>query len=1219
MSALDKNRVFFGLIHYVLSEQKNVDWIIKSSLIDFTGISSLLEEKPYKTDNILNEIIDYVKSIKPYHVQFSKYFEKYETATEQVNIPKNDWLNNTIKLRFDKIKPTSDILLNYYETVNEEINPIVSFEIIPTPEDSIVTITTDSKYEDDRFNTDEYNINGLIIYSIPNNCFYERKKIHFKNYDTSLWSWVEYDFKPIKGLYFETKTKSYYIFEKIYNNDNYTNHFRKLTNNECQYMLNNHHANRLFSFGLHDNNEISKELDANFKGLEVNGGIFDIGRFGYDIFDYDTSDYDIPTIIYDYCLIDRNENFDKILGTINNYNKEFVIPSTHQFKLLNNEKINLVDVEENSLSLKIKDKNDIISDIVEYSISNGYLDIFTPLGLNKTLYIINEETNDCQVITSYPYMESDLDTIKRKYIIKDELIEKVSSKGEVYGGLEIPNSLDSSKLVVQLKSQSNGKRAPLDSNHYIIKENKFFILNEYILENFDHIIITSFDYKYLYDKIYLWEDKYGRSNNIINLDGNNFLRAIYEKGRPSELVVSQPNNDLFIYKTYQNNNHKIFRNDYKNDMYTKQINLSFCPKINNIVYEDDTELIIKSITLSNLNGLDDKPGKILVNSEIIEYNEINRNTNTISKLKRGSMGSLVNMNALDNHIPYSTTHKIGDIVIPYNDFSSIERKNRYISYNVSDNEETKYVCPSGVKEKSKIYVSKLIKINLLEDVTLNSDKIYINNPNVVNSYETFVKLFNDNNVSINGDYNLKINDDTIPFKTITKINNSKYCIENFTLPSKYNNFSEDSIIYNSKTSFISSSIPMEMKLYNDKTPKLENVTYINEEFVIENENGSLVLDIEEVKSKKKSSEKNYVVKINETDNLYTITGNINTGIMNGYIFNIDGTSFGNIVDNIVIKNDGTIYAKIENSKFITINTVVKLINPNLYINESIKINVVDDEFFFKEEEPIIDNDLVTLTFKTDPSNATLEIDGGDYTAFNNVITVPLGSIVKYKASCKGYYDLEGSVIADETKEVLLTLTKEIIIEDADYIVLRYIWTGGKDLDTDTRFTNITNISEINDNPIGWSRGQSVPTNSELESSVLFWAGDNTGVATEDTPKEENILINIKNLLSNTYYDNLPLDIIAKLSATFYSEYSEKPVKLELIGFKGGEMKYLNYKFYNEGGEQIEIEDNMGIKHNSISLYVSNLSETLRQYNDLATININKNSKQFKLSVYESNS
>lgn len=1224
MSMLDKNKIFFGLVHYILSEQKNVDWIIKSSLIDFTGISSVLEPRPYKTDNLLDEIIDYVKSIKPYHVQFSKYFEKYETATDTVNIPKNDRIEPTIIKRFDSIKSTSDIILSYYETLDENIDHVVSFEIIPTPIDSTVTIKTNTTLIQDKFNTPEYNTNGLLIFSTKDMRFYERRKIYYEDFRKSLWGWIAADINLVEGLYHETKNNSYYMFTKqVYNNGDYINEYRRLTDDESTNILNYHSANRLYKLGLHDNSEIEKELNANFKGLEINGSVFDVGKFGYDIFDYDTNDYDIPTIIYDYCIIDKEENFTNLFNFIPKYyEKEFTIPSSHLFKLI--ETIRL-STEDDEISVYIKDKNNTISELLEYVIKDGYIDIFSSLGLNKTLYIVKKsiysDDIECQVIESYPFIESDSETIKRKFITKQDLEYDVNS----INGLSIPNSIDSSKLIVQLKSGSNsGIRMPFMD--YKIIDNKLFVFNTDILSTYDHLILTSFDYKYLYDKIYLWEDKFGRSNNIVNLDGNNFLRAIYEKGRPSELVVSQPNNDLFIYNT-NGSKQQIFRNDFKNNMLSSIVDTNSLASIESIVYEEDSNnTIIKSIKIKNSNLLESAPASILVNSEIIEYNTFDKNDGIISNLRRGVNGSIVLMNVLDNHLPHSTTHKIGDIVIPYSNFKKIERQNKYISYNISDNENMTYTCPSGVKETSRIHVSKLFRINLLEDVTTSSDKIIIDSPNVVNNYNyiDIIEKSSDTN-KFEGDFVLKINDDNVPFKSIYKMDDSKYCIENFTISSKYESI-YDITIYDKNTSVILSSLPYELKQKDDTQPLLPFV--LNEKYTIEYVEGSLKLDVVLAPSKKSSKAKNteYIVKINDTDNLFTVNASLNNGLLSGTVFNIDKSIFGSIKNGIIIKSDGTIYGKIIGDKFTTIDTVVKLLQPSLYKKESIKINVIDGEFIFNKEEIVEEEKLVTLTFITDPMNAVIEIDGGEYQAFENTITVPNGTIVKYKASCQGYYDAEGSIVADISKDVLITLQKEIIIEDADYIVLRYVWTMGADLDTDTCFSNLTNIPSLNNKAIGWSRYRTIPTTNDsdyneiynnLDRYVCVWGQDNTGNASGEE-LEENILLNIKNIFSNEYINELPNTIIMNLAATWYNLASDVPIKLEIIAYKGGEMKFNNntYSFYNVGGEKIKITDINNQTHDSLILNINDLSMMTHIYKNCGRISINKNDKSFKLAPYE---
>ena len=77
MSALDRNKIFFGLVHYILSEQKNVDWILKTSLVNFTGINSTVTDQKYEKKSLSHDIIDYIHQVKPYHVQFEQFIEKY--------------------------------------------------------------------------------------------------------------------------------------------------------------------------------------------------------------------------------------------------------------------------------------------------------------------------------------------------------------------------------------------------------------------------------------------------------------------------------------------------------------------------------------------------------------------------------------------------------------------------------------------------------------------------------------------------------------------------------------------------------------------------------------------------------------------------------------------------------------------------------------------------------------------------------------------------------------------------------------------------------------------------------------------------------------------------------------------------------------------------------------------------------------------------------------
>lgn len=107
MSILDKNKIFFGLIHYIFSEQQNVNWAFKTSLVNFTGINTTIENKKYKQANLSDSVIDYIREVKPYHVQFEQYIEKYSSQQDEANVKASDKLNTEINIRFDAV--TSEV------------------------------------------------------------------------------------------------------------------------------------------------------------------------------------------------------------------------------------------------------------------------------------------------------------------------------------------------------------------------------------------------------------------------------------------------------------------------------------------------------------------------------------------------------------------------------------------------------------------------------------------------------------------------------------------------------------------------------------------------------------------------------------------------------------------------------------------------------------------------------------------------------------------------------------------------------------------------------------------------------------------------------------------------------------------------------------------------------------------------------------------------------
>ena len=107
MSAFDKNKIFFALIHYILSEQHNVDWILKTSLVNFTGLNTTINNKKFKQNSVSDDIIEYIYQIKPYHVQFEQFIEKYSSKQDEVIVSPIEQNDITFEIRFDAV--TSEV------------------------------------------------------------------------------------------------------------------------------------------------------------------------------------------------------------------------------------------------------------------------------------------------------------------------------------------------------------------------------------------------------------------------------------------------------------------------------------------------------------------------------------------------------------------------------------------------------------------------------------------------------------------------------------------------------------------------------------------------------------------------------------------------------------------------------------------------------------------------------------------------------------------------------------------------------------------------------------------------------------------------------------------------------------------------------------------------------------------------------------------------------
>ena len=82
--ALERNNVLISVFKYILAEQKNVDWLYKTSLIDVSHrVRTLDSFSVYQKEN-QDYVIDYINESKPYHTKIKEFRLSYD-AFDQYN------------------------------------------------------------------------------------------------------------------------------------------------------------------------------------------------------------------------------------------------------------------------------------------------------------------------------------------------------------------------------------------------------------------------------------------------------------------------------------------------------------------------------------------------------------------------------------------------------------------------------------------------------------------------------------------------------------------------------------------------------------------------------------------------------------------------------------------------------------------------------------------------------------------------------------------------------------------------------------------------------------------------------------------------------------------------------------------------------------------------------------------------------------------------------
>ena len=105
--AVEYNQLFFASLRYIVAEQRNIDWMFKTSFIKINHkLGSLAQPATFKNDN-LQYFEDYVKEIKPYSSNIREFISTYDKV-DDTNTAVTDFdaapVYNTATKQFETLK-----------------------------------------------------------------------------------------------------------------------------------------------------------------------------------------------------------------------------------------------------------------------------------------------------------------------------------------------------------------------------------------------------------------------------------------------------------------------------------------------------------------------------------------------------------------------------------------------------------------------------------------------------------------------------------------------------------------------------------------------------------------------------------------------------------------------------------------------------------------------------------------------------------------------------------------------------------------------------------------------------------------------------------------------------------------------------------------------------------------------------------------------------------
>lgn len=125
-----QNQLLFSMIRYVNSEQKDVDWLFKSTYLNVIQQDTILTQKASFEKDPFNDVKSYIEEAKPYSAKIRNFLSKKSPVREDANMAMSDFTNSsdyvsnnptpkvTTKLAFDRVSTSITLLSPSINNIN---------------------------------------------------------------------------------------------------------------------------------------------------------------------------------------------------------------------------------------------------------------------------------------------------------------------------------------------------------------------------------------------------------------------------------------------------------------------------------------------------------------------------------------------------------------------------------------------------------------------------------------------------------------------------------------------------------------------------------------------------------------------------------------------------------------------------------------------------------------------------------------------------------------------------------------------------------------------------------------------------------------------------------------------------------------------------------------------------------------------------------------------